>query len=69
MDAVKHSNDKNICHDLRNNFANLKLIGNVIKKFEERGLKLVAMKMCKPGEDHFRRHYNELQSGNASPRP
>lgn len=29
-------------------------VGPIIKKFETRGFKLVAMKMCRPGEAHMK---------------
>ncbi len=38
------------------------LIGEVIKRFEQKGLKLVAMKMCQPGKAHFEAHYADLSS-------
>jgi len=31
----------------------------IIKSFEARGFKLVAMKMCKPDKAHFEEHYAE----------
>lgn len=36
------------------------LIGEVIKRFERVGLKLVAMKMLVPEGEHVRRHYEKL---------
>ncbi len=33
------------------------LIGDIIGRFEKLGLKLVAMKMCLPTEDHVEKHY------------
>ncbi len=36
------------------------LIGDIIKRFEQRGYKLSAMKMCRPGEEHFKKHYADL---------
>lgn len=33
------------------------LIGEVIKRIEQRGLKIVALKMVKPSLDHFDNHY------------
>merc|ERR1712110_245755 len=29
------------------------LVGKIIKRFEQRGFKLVAMKLCKPGKEHL----------------
>ena len=36
-------------------------ISNVITTFERRGFKLIAMKLCKPGEAHFKKHYDDLK--------
>ncbi|MEK9185759.1 MAG: nucleoside-diphosphate kinase, partial [Patescibacteria group bacterium] len=33
------------------------LIGEIIKRYERVGLKLVAVKMVVPSEDHVERHY------------
>ena len=33
------------------------LIGEIIKRLERPGLKLVALKMCLPTEDHIEKHY------------
>lgn len=33
------------------------LIGEVIKRIEMRGLKVIALKMVKPSEEHIREHY------------
>ena len=38
------------------------LVGEIIKRFEERGYKLVAIKMCTPGKEHFEKHYADLSS-------
>jgi len=38
------------------------LIGKIIKRFEQRGFKLVAMKLCKPGKEHLETHYADLKS-------
>jgi nucleoside-diphosphate kinase len=38
------------------------LIGEIIKRFEKSGLKLVGMKMIVPTEDHVRKHYT-LEDG------
>ena len=35
------------------------LIHKLILKLEDRGFKLVAMKMCQPGKAHFEEHYAE----------
>ena len=35
------------------------LIGEVIKRFEQRGLKMVAMKMVKAEKSHAEKHYTE----------
>merc|ERR1712111_15278 len=36
------------------------LVGEIIKRFEQRGFKLVAMKFCKPPQAHFEKHYEDL---------
>jgi len=38
------------------------MIGKIIAKFEKRGFKLVAMKMCQPGKEMFEKHYADLSS-------
>merc|ERR1712227_40874 len=38
------------------------LVGKIIKRFEQRGFKLVAMKLCKPGKEHLENHYADLKS-------
>jgi nucleoside-diphosphate kinase len=38
------------------------LVGKIIQRFEEKGFKLVAMKMCKPGKEMFEKHYADLSS-------
>lgn len=38
------------------------LIGEIIKRFENKGLKLVAMKMSAPGKAHFEQHYADLST-------
>ena len=38
------------------------LVGEIIKRFEQRGFKLVAMKLCKPGLEHIQTHYADLSS-------
>ncbi len=37
------------------------LIGEIIKRFEQRGYKLVAMKMTKADADHVRNHYQATE--------
>ena len=36
------------------------LVGPIISRFETRGFKLVAMKMCQPGKAHLEQHYADL---------
>jgi len=36
------------------------LIGKIIAKFEKRGFKMAAMKVCQPGKDHLEKHYADL---------
>merc|ERR1711944_207435 len=38
------------------------LISPIIQRFEQRGFKLVAMKLCRPGEAHLKEHYSDLSS-------
>ena len=38
------------------------LIGEVIKRFEAKGYKLTAMKLCSPGKEHMENHYKDLSS-------
>ena len=38
------------------------LIGQIIQRFETKGFKLVAMKLCQPGRAHFEQHYADLSS-------
>lgn len=33
------------------------LVGECLKRFEQRGLKLIALKLVRAGEEHARRHY------------
>ena len=35
------------------------LIHHVIQRFEKRGFKLIAMKLCQPGKQRFEEHYAE----------
>ena len=37
------------------------LVGEIIKRFEQRGYKLVAMKLCRPGKEHLEKHYEDLK--------
>jgi len=37
------------------------LIGKICRRFEERGFKLVALKMCAPGRAHMEKHYADLK--------
>ena len=36
------------------------LIGAIISRFEQKGFKLVALKLCQPGKAHFEKHYADL---------
>lgn len=36
------------------------LIGEIIKRFEQKGFKLVAMKFTSPGKAHLEQHYADL---------
>jgi len=36
------------------------LVGDIIKRFEQKGFKLVAIRMMRPGEAHLREHYADL---------
>ena len=36
------------------------LIGEIIKRFEQKGYKLVAMKLTAPGKAHMETHYEDL---------
>ncbi|XP_078601678.1 uncharacterized protein LOC144876362 [Branchiostoma floridae x Branchiostoma japonicum] len=38
------------------------LVGEVIKRFEQKGFKLVAMKFMQASEDHMKKHYIDLAS-------
>merc|ERR1712002_1446934 len=37
------------------------IIGEVIKRFEQKGFKLVAMKMQHASEEHLKKHYDDLK--------
>lgn len=36
------------------------LIGEILSRFERAGLKVVGMKMVRPNEEHYHRHYEEI---------
>ena len=36
-------------------------MGKIVAKFEQRGFKLVAMKLCQPGVKQFEKHYEDLR--------
>jgi len=36
------------------------LIGEIIKRFEQKGYKLIAMKLTSPGQGHMEKHYEDL---------
>merc|ERR1712024_382780 len=36
------------------------LVGEIIKRFEQKGFKLVAIKMVQPGKAHLEEHYADL---------
>merc|ERR1711968_389063 len=36
------------------------LVGKIIERFETKGFKLVAMKLCSPGKAHLEAHYADL---------
>mmetsp|Transcript_19465 Transcript_19465/g.23357 ORF Transcript_19465/g.23357 Transcript_19465/m.23357 type:complete len:150 (-) Transcript_19465:147-596(-) len=38
------------------------LVGDIIKRFEQKGFKLVAMKMTKPAKEHMEAHYEDLKT-------
>merc|ERR1711979_114659 len=38
------------------------LVGEIIKRFEQKGFKLVAIKMVQPGKAHLEEHYADLAS-------
>ena len=38
------------------------LVGRIITRFEQKGFKLVGMKMAKPTVGHFQEHYKDLKS-------
>ena len=36
------------------------IVGEIITRFEDKGFKLVAMKICSPGKAHMEAHYADL---------
>jgi len=38
------------------------LVGEIMARFEKRGYKLVAAKLCMPGKAHLEKHYSDLSS-------
>ena len=36
------------------------LVGKIIQRFEDKGYKLIAMKMMRPSREQFERHYADL---------
>ncbi len=36
------------------------LVGEILTRFEKAGLKIVGMKMVRPDEEHFRKHYEGI---------
>lgn len=36
------------------------IVGEIISRFERAGLKIVAMKMVSPDEEHFHKHYEDI---------
>lgn len=38
------------------------LVGEIITRFERAGLKIIAMKMISPDEEHFREHYEGISN-------
>merc|ERR1719213_1439719 len=36
------------------------LVGPIISRFEQKGFKLAAMKLCAPGKEHLEKHYADL---------
>ena len=43
-------------------------MGKIVAKFEQRGFKLVAMKLCQPGLKQFEEHYEEHKGKDFFPR-
>jgi nucleoside-diphosphate kinase len=38
------------------------LVGEIIKRFESKGYKLIAMKLTAPGKEHMEKHYADLKT-------
>merc|ERR1719444_39464 len=38
------------------------IVGQIIARFENKGFKLVAMKLCSPTKEHLETHYADLKS-------
>merc|ERR1719183_1981496 len=38
------------------------LVGAIMQRFEQKGFKLAAMKLCQPGKKHLEAHYSDLSS-------
>jgi nucleoside-diphosphate kinase len=38
------------------------LVGEIIARFEKKGYKLAALKLCSPGKEHLEKHYEDLNS-------
>ena len=38
------------------------LVGPIMSRFEQKGFKLVALKMAMPGKEHFEKHYADLST-------
>jgi nucleoside-diphosphate kinase len=38
------------------------IVGEIIKRFEQKGYKLVAMKLTQPSKEHMETHYEDLKS-------
>ncbi|KAL7471530.1 hypothetical protein ACHAXS_011914 [Conticribra weissflogii] len=38
------------------------LVGEIIRRFEAKGYKLIAMKLTSPGKEHMEAHYSDLAS-------
>ena len=36
------------------------LVGPIISRFEKKGFKLTAMKICAPGKEHIEEHYADF---------
>ena len=43
------------------------LVGEIISRFEKKGLKLVALKMASPSKEHLEKHYEDLKVRRRSP--